>query len=133
MGRGKKRRRGGAREVYVVCINYLLRPTEPTCVCEADTALGSVYDTAIALVYLQCVVYVCVCHRSPVQVGVLVCVLYVCVCSKDCSSPKHTARSCYTWFISEFHITWTTLKPRPLSAVTLTVTKVRTHLLTPLL
>ena len=34
------------------------------CVCEADTALGSVYDTAIALVYLQCVVYVCVCHRS---------------------------------------------------------------------
>ena len=50
------------------------------CVCEADTALGSVYDTAIALVYLQCVVYVCVCHRSPVQVGVLVCVLYVCVC-----------------------------------------------------
>ena len=79
MGRGKKRRRGGAREVYVVCINYLLRPTEPTCVCEADTALGSVYDTAIALVYLQCVVYVCVCHRSPVQVGVFVCVLYVCV------------------------------------------------------
>ena len=66
--------------MYVVCINYLLRPTEPTCVCEADTALGSVYDTAIALVYLQCVVYVCVCHRSPVQVGVFVCVLYVCLC-----------------------------------------------------
>ena len=65
--------------MYVVCINYLLRPTEPTCVCEADTALGSVYDTAIALVYLQCVLYVCVCHRSQFKLGCL-CVYCMCVC-----------------------------------------------------
>ena len=36
-GRDKKGRRGGAREVYVVCINYPLRATEPTCVCVKQT------------------------------------------------------------------------------------------------
>ena len=75
--RGKKGRRGGAREVYVVCINYLLRPTEPTCVCEADTKLGSADHTA--MVYLQCVVCVCVCHRSQFKLGCL-CVYCMCVC-----------------------------------------------------
>ena len=130
MGRGKKRRRGGAREVYVVCINYLLRPTEPTCVCEADTALGSVYDTAIALVYLQCVVYVCVCHRSQFRLGCL-CVYCMCVCAVQIA--QHTARGCCTLSISEFHITWTTSNPHPQSAVSPMATNVRTHLLTPLL
>ena len=36
-GRGKKGRRGGVREVYVVCISYPLRATEPTCVCVKQT------------------------------------------------------------------------------------------------
>ena len=90
--------------MYVVCINYLLRPTEPICVCEADVVLGSA-DHA-AMVYLQCVLYVCVCHRSqfrlgclcvycmwlcvchrsPLQVGVFVCVLYVVVCVPQVST-----------------------------------------------
>ena len=36
-GRDKKGRRGGVREVYVVCISYPLRATEPTCVCVKQT------------------------------------------------------------------------------------------------
>ena len=50
---------------------------EPTCVCETDTALGSADHTS--MVYLQCVLLVCVCHRSQFKLGCL-CVCTVCVC-----------------------------------------------------
>ena len=47
------------------------------CVCEADIVLGSA-DHA-ARVYLQCVLYVCVCATGPSS-GWGVCVCTVCVC-----------------------------------------------------
>ena len=50
---------------------------EPTCVCETDTALGSADHTS--MVYLQCILLVCVCHRSQFKLGCL-CVCTVCVC-----------------------------------------------------
>ena len=48
------------------------------CVCEADIVLGSVTTQQWCAC---CVCSMCVCQRSPVQVGVFVCVLYVCVCA----------------------------------------------------
>ena len=125
--------------VYLQCVLYV-------CVCHrSQFKLGGCvcivcvcvcHRSPVQVGVFVCVLYVCmcvcVCRRSPVQVGVFVCLLYVCVCSTDCCSPQHTARGCYTWFISEFHIT-STSSPRPLSAVSPMVTKIRTHLLTPLL
>ena len=54
------------------------------CVCETDIVLGSA-DHA-AMVYLQCVLYVCVCHRSQFKLGACVCTVCVCVCATGPSS-----------------------------------------------
>ena len=98
--------------------------------CMRVCATGPQFKLECLCVYCVCV---CVCHRSPVQVGVFVCVLCY-MCAVQIAALRSTQDiATTTWSISEFYITWTTAKPRPLSAVSPMVRKVRTRLLTPLL